>query len=94
MTRSELVQKLAEKHPDLFLRDIENVVETFFSAVGDALVDGDRVEIRGFGTFSLKRRDPRTGRNPRTGEQVEIEGKSLPYFKAGKALKDRLNGRA
>jgi integration host factor subunit beta len=91
MTKSELVQRLAELNPHLYLRDIEKIVETFFEEITDALVRGDRVELRGFGAFSVKERSPRVGRNPRTGEQVQVEAKRLPFFKTGKGLRDRLN---
>lgn len=92
MTKSELIQKLADKNPQLYLRDIEKIVETFFDEITDALCRGDRVELRGFGAFSVKHREARTGRNPRTGESVEVAPKKMPFFKTGKALKDRLNG--
>jgi integration host factor subunit beta len=91
MTKSELIQKLAERNPHLFLRDVEKIVDTVFDEVSEALVRGDRVELRGFGAFSIKHRDARTGRNPRTGETVEVEAKRLPFFKTGKALRERLN---
>ncbi|MEM8832947.1 MAG: integration host factor subunit beta [Pseudomonadota bacterium] len=91
MTKSELIQKLAEKNPHLFLRDIEKIVETVFDEISDALAQGNRVELRGFGAFSIKHRDARTGRNPRTGETVQVEAKRLPFFKTGKALRERLN---
>lgn len=92
MTKSELIQLLAERNPHLYQRDIEKVVETILEEVTSALVRGDRVELRGFGAFSVKHRESRTGRNPRTGEQVHVESKRLPFFKTGKALRDRLNG--
>lgn len=92
MTKSELIQKLAESNPHLYLRDVEKIVDTVFEQITQALVDGDRVELRGFGAFSIKHRDARVGRNPRTGESVEVEAKRLPFFKTGKALRDRLNG--
>ncbi|MCB1555813.1 MAG: integration host factor subunit beta [Alphaproteobacteria bacterium] len=91
MTKSELIQRLAEKNPHLYLRDVEKIVETFFAEIGNALARGDRVELRGFGTFSVKERDARTGRNPRTGESVSVAAKRLPFFKTGKGLRDRLN---
>jgi integration host factor subunit beta len=94
MTKSELVQRLAELNPHLYLRDVEKIVETFFDDITDALVRGERVELRGFGAFSVKQRDPRVGRNPRTGETVQVEAKRLPFFKTGKGLRDRLNGDA
>ena len=73
------------------MRDIETIVDTIFREMSDALVNGDRVELRNFGAFSVKEREARTGRNPRTGEAVEVEAKRIPAFKAGKALRDRLN---
>ena len=91
MTKSELIQKLADQSPHLFLRDIERIVDTIFDRITDALVNDDRVELRGFGAFSLKHREARTGRNPRTGETVNVDAKRLPFFKTGKALRDRLN---
>lgn len=90
MTRSELIAKIAHDR-DLYLRDVEKVVTTFFDEVTEALVRGDRVELRGFGAFSTKKRDARTGRNPRTGESVDVEAKAVPYFKTGKSLRERLN---
>lgn len=91
MTKSELIQRLAERNPHLYLRDVEKIVETIFDEITEALVRGDRVELRGFGAFSVKHRDARVGRNPRTGEQVEVEAKRLPFFKTGKALREDLN---
>lgn len=91
MTRSELIQTLSERNPHLYLRDIEKVVDAFFGGISDALVSGDRVELRGFGTFSVKERAARVGRNPRTGQSVEVSAKRLPFFKSGKELRDRLN---
>lgn len=91
MTRSELIQKLATENPHLLLKDIEKVVETIFDKITVALCEGGRVELRGFGAFSVKKRDPRVGRNPRSGETVEVESKAVPFFKPGKGLRDRLN---
>lgn len=91
MTKSELIQRLAERNPHLYLRDVEKIVETIFDEITDALANGDRVELRGFGAFSVKHRDARVGRNPRTGEAVQVEAKRLPFFKTGKALRERLN---
>ena len=91
MTKSELIQKLAERNPHLFLRDIEKIVDTVFNEITETLADGDRVELRGFGAFSVKHREARKGRNPRTGETVFVEAKRLPFFKTGKALRERLN---
>jgi integration host factor subunit beta len=92
MTKSELIQRLAERNPHLYLRDIEKIVETVFDEITGALARGDRVELRGFGAFSVKSREARTGRNPRTGETVKVDAKRLPFFKTGKALRERLNG--
>lgn len=92
MTKSELIQKLAERNPHLYLRDIEKIVDTVFNEITDALAKGDRVELRGFGAFSVKERESRTGRNPRTGETVHVDAKRLPFFKTGKALREALNG--
>ena len=91
MTKSELIQKLAERNPHLFLRDIEKIVDTVFNEITDALANDDRVELRGFGAFSVKHREARKGRNPRTGETVHVEAKRLPFFKTGKALREKLN---
>jgi len=91
MTKSELIQRLADKNPHLYLRDIEKIVETIFDEISSALAHGDRVELRGFGAFSVKHRDARVGRNPRTGEAVQVEAKRLPFFKTGKALREKLN---
>lgn len=91
MTKSELIQILAERNPHLYLRDVEKIVETVFEEITAALARGDRVELRGFGAFSVKQREARTGRNPRTGETVHVEAKSLPFFKTGKGLRERLN---
>lgn len=91
MTKSELIARLADKNPHLYLRDIERIVDTVFEEITSALEGGDRVELRGFGAFSVKHRDARVGRNPRTGEQVNVPAKKLPFFKLGKALRDNLN---
>ena len=91
MTKSELIQRLAERNPHLYLRDVEKIVETIFDEITDALAAGDRVELRGFGAFSVKHREARIGRNPRTGEAVQVDAKRLPFFKTGKALRERLN---
>jgi integration host factor subunit beta len=92
MTKSELIARLAEKNPHLYQRDVERIVSTIFDEVADALARGDRVELRGFGAFSVKRRDARVGRNPRTGETVDVDAKAAPYFKTGKQLREMLNG--
>ncbi|WP_372605055.1 integration host factor subunit beta [Actibacterium sp.] len=92
MIRSELIQKIADEH-ELNLNQAERIVNTIFEEIIDAMSSGDRVELRGFGAFSVKQRDARTGRNPRTGESVEVEEKAVPFFKTGKLLRDRLNGK-
>ena len=91
MTKSELIQRLAEQNPHLYQRDVERIVATIFDEISSALAEGDRVELRGFGAFSVKARDARIGRNPRTGEAVNVSKKFVPFFKAGKDLRDRLN---
>ena len=93
MIRSELIQKIAEENPHLYQRDVERIVGVVFDRIVEAMAAGQRVELRGFGAFSVKKRDGRTGRNPRTGEAVEVDEKHVPFFKAGKLLRDRLNGR-
>lgn len=92
MIRSELVEKIAEANPHLYQRDVERIVSTVFNEIIEALANGDRVELRGFGAFSVKKRDARVGRNPRTGESVQVDEKHVPFFKTGKLLRDRLNG--
>jgi len=89
--KSELVQIIANRNPHLFQRDIENIVSAVFNEISDALSVGNRVELRGFGAFSVKNRPARIGRNPRTGESVAVEEKWVPFFKTGKELRDRLN---
>jgi integration host factor subunit beta len=91
MIRSELVQLLADQNPDLTVRDIEAIVATFFDEISKRLATGGRVELRGFGAFSTRPRDARTGRNPRTGEMVDVDAKRVPYFKPGKEMRLRLN---
>ncbi len=93
MTRSDLVQKLAEKNPHLMQKDVERIVNTIFDEITVALARGDRVELRGFGAFSIKKREARSGRNPRTGQTVSVAEKIVPFFKTGKQLRDRLNGK-
>ncbi len=93
MIKSELVQKIADENPHLYQRDVERIVGTIFDEIVGAMADGKRVELRGFGAFSVKKRDARTGRNPRTGETVKVEEKHVPFFKTGKLLRDRLNGK-
>ena len=92
MTKSELIAQLAAENPHLRQPDIELIVATIFEEITNALARGDRVELRGFGAFSAKRREPRTGRNPRTGAAVPVAGKAVPYFKPGKELRERVNG--
>ena len=91
MIRSELVTKVAEKNPHLTLRDVEGIVGVVFDQITSALSEGRRVELRGFGAFSTRDRDARTGRNPRTGSAVDVDAKRVPYFKPGKELRERLN---
>lgn len=94
MIKSELVARLAQENPHLYQRDVERIVNTIFDEIGSALARGDRVELRGFGAFSVKSRPARTGRNPRTGEPVRVDRKFVPFFKTGKELRERLNGEA
>ena len=91
MTRSELIADLANANPHLMSRDVELIVSTIFDEITAALARGARVELRGFGAFTVKRRDARTGRNPRTGEAVPVNEKLVPFFKAGKELRERVN---
>ena len=91
MTKSELIQRLAERNPHLYQRDVELIVGAIFDEITAALARGDRVELRGFGAFSVKHREARLGRNPRTGEGVSVGEKHVPFFKTGKQLRDRLN---
>jgi integration host factor subunit beta len=91
MIRSELVQKLCDDFPDLTQREIETAVNAFFDSITEQLAQGGRVELRGFGAFSTRKRDARVGRNPRTGEAVDVDAKRVPYFKPGKEMRDRLN---
>ena len=93
MIRSELIQKISDDNPHLYQRDVEKIVSTIFDEITKAMAEGDRVELRGFGAFSVKKRDGRTGRNPRTGEAVDVDQKHVPFFKTGKLLRDRLNGK-
>jgi integration host factor subunit beta len=92
MTKSELIQHLADINPHLYQRDVERIVTTIFHEITLALANGDRVELRGFGAFSVKERGSRIGRNPRSGEVVNVAAKRLPYFKTGKQLREKLNG--
>ncbi len=93
MTRSQLILRLAELNPHLYHRDVERIVGTIFEEISRALARGDRVELRGFGAFSVKRRAARLGRNPRTGAAVHVSAKFLPSFKPGKELRERINSR-
>ena len=92
MIKSELVQVIAAENPHLYQRDVEQIVNAILDAIGDALARGDRVELRGFGAFSVKNRPARVGRNPRTGDRVDVTEKHVPFFKTGKEMRDRLNG--
>jgi integration host factor subunit beta len=91
MIKSELVQKLAEQNPHLYTRDIETIVNAILGTISDALAQGDRVELRGFGTFAVKKRGARAGRNPKTGDVVAVSEKAVPIFKTGKEMRRRLN---
>ena len=91
MIKSELIQKIADSNPHLYHRDVERIINTVFDQVIEALHQGDRVELRGFGAFSAKARQARVGRNPRTGDSVSVSAKKVPFFKTGKELRERLN---
>ena len=93
MIRSELIQKIADENPHLYQRDVERIVNAIFEEIIDAMARGDRVELRGFGAFSVKKRDARTGRNPRTARRWTSTRSTCPFFKTGKLLRDRLNGK-
>ena len=93
MIKSELIQKIAEKNPHLYHRDVERIVTAIFEEITNALARQDRVELRGFGAFSVKSRQGRQGRNPRTSEPVAVEPKHVPFFKTGKELREQLNRR-
>lgn len=92
MTKSELILKLAELNPHLYQSHAEQIVDTIFEEITKALASGARVELRGFGAFSVKQRKARVGRNPRTGETVQVDNKRVPFFKIGKKMHERLNG--
>jgi integration host factor subunit beta len=91
MITSELVQRIADRNPHLYLRDVEKIVNAILDEITNALARGDRVELRGFGAFSVKHRDARVGRNPRTGAHVSVDEKAVPFFKTGKEMRERLN---
>ena len=91
MIKSELVQRIAAANPHLYQRDVENIVNAILDGIVSALARGDRVELRGFGAFSVKARPARVGRNPRTGDQVAVDEKVVPFFKTGKEMRERLN---
>lgn len=92
MTKSELIERISARQPQLSIKDVELAVKTILEDMSDVLANGGRIEIRGFGSFSLHFRAPRTGRNPKTGESVDLQGKYVPHFKPGKELRDRVNG--
>lgn len=91
MIRSELVKKLESENPDLKAEEVERILDLFFNQIIQRLADGGRVELRGFGAFSTRKRNPRKGRNPRTGDSVDVPSKRVPYFKPGKEVRERLN---
>jgi integration host factor subunit beta len=91
MIKSELVQRISEQNPHLYQRDVENIVNAILGEIIAAMARGDRVELRGFGAFSVKQRPARTGRNPRTGAHVSVDEKCVPFFKTGKEMRERLN---
>ena len=91
MIKSELVQRISAQNPHLYQRDVENIVNAILGEVVAAMARGDRVELRGFGAFSVKQRPARTGRNPRTGAHVSVDQKCVPFFKTGKEMRERLN---
>ncbi len=91
MTKSDLMQKVAAHHHDVSMADIERAVNAVFSEMTHALVEGYRIELRGFGAFSVRQRNPRMGRNPKTGEAVSVPGKRVPFFKCGKILRERVD---
>ena len=93
MTKSELIEKIAEKNPNLMLRDVERIVNVVLARIIDALAKGDRVEFRGFGAFSVRKRAPRIAKNPRIGDKVNVEERNIAHFKTGKELHEMLNGK-
>lgn len=91
MTKSELIERITKNNPHLYATDVERLVTTILDRIKDALVNGDRVELRGFGVFGTKKRSSRVARNPKTGASVSVQEKAIPYFKAGRILKKRIN---
>jgi integration host factor subunit beta len=91
MTKSELIERIAERQAQMSVKDVELAVKTILETMSQMLAEGDRIEIRGFGSFSLHYRAPRVGRNPKTGEAVSLSGKFVPHFKPGKEMRDRVN---
>ena len=91
VTKSELIERIASKNPHLMLKDVEKIVNVVFETISDSLADGNRVEFRGFGAFSVRTRSPRIAKNPRTGEQVDVDMRKIPHFKMGKQLFELLN---
>jgi len=91
MTKSELIARLAERYPQLVAKDADFAVKTILDAMTEALISGQRIEIRGFGSFALNRRPPRIGRNPKSGEKVTVPEKRVPHFKPGKDLRERVD---
>ena len=91
MTKSELIERIAAKQPQLSVKDIELAVKAVLEHMSQPLATGERIEVRGFGSFSLHYREPRQGRNPKTGDTVELSGKYVPHFKPGKEMRERVN---
>lgn len=94
MTKSELIETLVQQHPSISVKDVENAVKEILEQIAQTLENGERIEVRGFGSFSLHFRQPRVGRNPKTGVKVELDAKSVPHFKAGKDLRMRVDAQA
>ena len=91
MTRSELIEKIANKNPHLMVKDVDRIVDVILNKIINSLAKGERVEFRGFGAFSVRKRSPRVAKNPRTGEKVEVSERNIPHFKTGKQLHELLN---
>lgn len=91
MTKSELIKRIAAHYPNIYLKDVHAIVDTIFDEISSAMIESRRVELRGFGAFSVRRRKARTARNPRTNEVVQLDQRLAPYFRAGKELRERLN---